>query len=347
LIATYLHPNVVHLVYDLFPEALIHAGKWREGSLKVRIVRWVVRRTLRRAKTNVFLGARLKDYVESIHGAVENGLIIPVGADQSLFRMSPKQRLSESDPASFQYATRLSSSKSGTGSERVPRSEATKRPDSAMLKTGPSESQNQTPSKIGNRKSKIQSAQTVLYCGNLGNMHDTDTLFDYWRDVSTTNHSSTQPVTFHFNCSGPKRAELEQVVAGLAEGIQSSICVGDGLSQKEWIERMEESEVALVTMAPGSEQVVMPSKTYSAMMAGQALLVIAPEDSDLVDLVKSVDCGWWVKPGDVDALGAVLRELADDAALVLEKRERAFKYAHEHFGQDHIAGAWQALFEKL
>jgi len=29
-------------------------------------------------------------------------------------------------------------------------------------------------------------------------------------------------------------------------------------------------------MTPGAEQVVMPSKTYSAMMAGQAVLAIAP-----------------------------------------------------------------------
>jgi hypothetical protein len=26
LLATYLHPQVVHLVYDLFPEAMIHSG---------------------------------------------------------------------------------------------------------------------------------------------------------------------------------------------------------------------------------------------------------------------------------------------------------------------------------
>ena len=41
LIATYLHPNVVHLVYDLFPEAMIHSGKWTEGTLKVKLVRSV------------------------------------------------------------------------------------------------------------------------------------------------------------------------------------------------------------------------------------------------------------------------------------------------------------------
>ena len=45
LLATYLHPQVVHLVYDLFPEAMIHSGKWTEGTLKVRLVRWITRQT--------------------------------------------------------------------------------------------------------------------------------------------------------------------------------------------------------------------------------------------------------------------------------------------------------------
>ena len=57
LVATYLHPRVIHLVYDLFPEALIHSGKWREGSLKVHLARAIVGRTMRRSAKNVFLGS--------------------------------------------------------------------------------------------------------------------------------------------------------------------------------------------------------------------------------------------------------------------------------------------------
>ena len=47
LLATYLHPNVVHLIYDLFPEAMIHSSKWREGSFRVKCVRWITRKTLK------------------------------------------------------------------------------------------------------------------------------------------------------------------------------------------------------------------------------------------------------------------------------------------------------------
>ena len=85
LIATFLHPKVVHLVYDLFPEAMIHSGKWKEGSLKTKCVRWIIRQTLRRARMNVFLGQRLKDYVELLHGQLQNSTVIEVGADQTLF----------------------------------------------------------------------------------------------------------------------------------------------------------------------------------------------------------------------------------------------------------------------
>jgi len=68
-------------------------------------------------------------------------------------------------------------------------------------------------------------------------------------------------------------------------------------------------------MAPGAEQVeqvVMPSKTYSAMMAGQAVLAIAPGESDLVDLIKTAGCGWCVEPGDVDGLAVAVEAIRSD-----------------------------------
>ena len=278
LIATYLHPNVVHLVYDLFPEAMIHSGKWMEGTFKVRIVRWITKQTLKRAKTNVFLGQRLKDHVESIHGQVENAAIIPIGADQALFSESPIER----------------------------------------------------------RNLNSQSSPTILYCGNFGNMHDSVTLFDYWK--RSDEHGGSLQWVFH--CSGPKLGELESVLSELPVSVKQQIHLGGGLDQAAWVATMESAAVALVTMVPGSETVVMPSKTYSAMMAGQAILVIAPEDSDLVDLIKTADCGWFVKPGDIDGLARVVEAIYTDPEGLLEKRQNAYLYAQAHLGQDTLVNDW-------
>ena len=110
---------------------------------------------------------------------------------------------------------------------------------------------------------------------------------------------------------------------------------------------MKQAQIALVTMVPGSEKVVMPSKTYSALCAGQAILAIAPEASDLVDLIKEHDCGWWVEPGDVDGLCAILRELPNQPEEVLRKRQNAYHAGHTYYSQEVLAKQWIALFEEL
>jgi glycosyltransferase involved in cell wall biosynthesis len=100
-------------------------------------------------------------------------------------------------------------------------------------------------------------------------------------------------------------------------------------------------------MSEGAQEVVMPSKTYSAMMAGQAILAVAPEDSDLVDLIKAADCGWWVRPGDVQGFQECLIEIHSNQDLLLEKRQNAYRVAHEQFGQGSLAKHWVAVFESL
>ena len=279
LLATFFNKRVVHLVYDLFPEAMIHSGKWKEGQLKVRFFRWLVGLSLRRSATNIFLGERLKKYVESIHGSLPNSKIIAVGADET----------------SFSKLDTLE--------------------DSELIK--------------------------VLYCGNFGNMHESKTLFDAWESGIDNSFQ------FLFHCSGPKRKELEYFRKSHEAELGNRLQVNEGLTNEVWIKVMQSSQIALVTMSEGSQEVVMPSKTYSAMMAGQAILAVAPEDSDLVDLIKATNCGWWVAPRDIVGFQECLLVIQSDKDLLLEKRQNAFRVAHEKFGQGFLAKQWVEVFESL
>jgi len=126
---------------------------------------------------------------------------------------------------------------------------------------------------------------------------------------------------------------------------------------------MLSADVALVTMVPGAEKVVMPSKTYSAMMAGQAVLAIAPEASDLVDTIKAAECGWWVEPmareeqcehrtsnlerrtskeeqNSVEQLREIVEEIVSDPGELKRKQENARRYAEAHFSQKVLAEKW-------
>jgi len=110
---------------------------------------------------------------------------------------------------------------------------------------------------------------------------------------------------------------------------------------------MRAADVALVTMKPGAEGLVMPSKTYSAMMAGQAILAVCPLESDLADTVRQDDAGWVVAPGDAAGLRAILAAAAADPAQVLAKRLNAFRAARRRYHPRIIAARWAELLRSV
>lgn len=180
----------------------------------------------------------------------------------------------------------------------------------------------------------------ILYCGNMGHAHDGETiskLFEsglLWPDVE-----------WHFHSSGSRYRSFSQSLSNSCTG---NFCRLDGpLSGDSWFSAMRSAHIALVTARPGAEKIVMPSKAYSALVAGQAILAVSPRQSDLADLVKETDCGWVVAPGDVQGLGRVIEEVRSNPALLQAKRERAFKLGHEQYDIAIVAKKWLALFDEI
>jgi glycosyltransferase involved in cell wall biosynthesis len=103
----------------------------------------------------------------------------------------------------------------------------------------------------------------------------------------------------------------------------------------------------MVTLKRGAEGLVMPSKTYSAMAAGQAVLAICPRASDLADTVLASDAGWVVEPGDTAGLRALLDRLSQRPDEVLRKRRNAFAAGHQQFDQSVLALQWADLLGSL
>lgn len=110
---------------------------------------------------------------------------------------------------------------------------------------------------------------------------------------------------------------------------------------------MKSAEVALVTIVPDGDRVVMPSKTYSAMAAGQAVLAIAPKNSDLAKLIAKHDCGWVVPPGDPEGFAAAVKEITENREELQGKRQNALDAAREYYDVRNLAGEWKELFGEL
>jgi glycosyltransferase involved in cell wall biosynthesis len=176
----------------------------------------------------------------------------------------------------------------------------------------------------------------ILYAGQMGRMHEVDTLAAVW----TAPEAASVDWTFH--ASGPGYRRLKKVVT-----LRPGVVLGAALADATWQQIMRQAQVALVTIAAGAERVVMPSKAYSALVAGQAILAICRRTSDLADLVRQHDCGWVVEPGDHDGLRWVLNCIARDPAAVWAKRRNAFEAGHRHYDTAKVAEAWMNLFEDV
>lgn len=272
--------RVVHLLYDLYPDLLVLAGKVRRGSLLCRVLEAVTRLNVRRCAATVFLGERLRSYAERKYGRPRLGRIIPVGADGTVFRDAiPRQRCN-----------------------------------------GPI---------------------TVLYAGNMGYMHDVMTLEKLLSD------GIPPGLRLVFHASGYGYDLLRRRVSDKEPRWSTQIKWGGPLNFESWARALLAAEVGLVTMAPGAEDVLFPSKAYSAMMAGQALLAVCPLASDLAETIRQYDCGWVVEPGDCEGLRAAMWEIVQKPDLLLQRRHNAFDAGHKCFDMGHVAAEWAALLQEL
>ena len=191
---------------------------------------------------------------------------------------------------------------------------------------------------------KLQQSDRVkiLYSGNMGHRHDIETLIQFFnKKENTYNFGRLQ---FIFHASGGEYNNLQQRCREMPETL---ITWGGALDDQEWVEVMRNSHVALVTMRPGTEKVVMPSKTYSALVAGQAILAVCPTDSDLARTVLAHNCGWVVEPGDVAGLHAAVNDILHNQENLYAKRMNAYRTGHDVYDMQHVIDRWVELIADI
>jgi hypothetical protein len=277
---------VIHLVWDLFPDALIEGNNRVLSVLLARPIAAVVQKIFIGVAANVFLGQRLLENAKSRFHELPKAYIIPVGSDARVFANFPPRLIA------------------------------------------------------------LDTTVEILYCGNLGSMHDTQTVLDA---LQLPIGSAEQQLGFflHFHASGPSYALFKQQVQSIDSVIAKTTCFEHPLGDEEWIRRMKQAPVALITMKPGSEKVVMPSKTYSALAAGQAILAICPHDSDLARLVREENCGWVVNPGSPKDLWRAFSEISLDRNLLQNKRKEAYRAGQSKFSDWAVGRQWVKLINDL
>lgn len=142
---------------------------------------------------------------------------------------------------------------------------------------------------------------TVLYSGNLGRCHDAETI------LATVELLKDEPIQFVFIGAGAKYEDCLEKVSAM--GIDN--CRFLPYQPKEVLPySLTSADLALVSIAPGLEGVVVPSKVYGVMAAGVAIAAICEPHSYLQDLLNGGGFGTCFNNNDAARLADFIRHLA-------------------------------------
>ena len=142
---------------------------------------------------------------------------------------------------------------------------------------------------------------TVLYSGNLGRCHDAETI------MATVKLLKDEPIQFVFVGAGAKYEECLQKISAM----RINNCQFLPYQPKEMLPySLSSADLALVSIAPGMEGVVAPSKLYGVMAAGVAIAAICEPHSYLYRLINDLGCGVCVNNNDAERLANFIRDLA-------------------------------------
>ena len=90
-------------------------------------------------------------------------------------------------------------------------------------------------------------------------------------------------------------------------------------------------DVSLVTLRSGMEGLLVPSKVYSSLAAGLAILAVMGPRSEIGHIVEEYACGYRVTPGDTASLVDAVKRMLADPALLAEMKRKARACFEENY----------------
>ena len=182
---------------------------------------------------------------------------------------------------------------------------------------------------------KLEGKFIVAYSGNLGRVHDLTPLLeaaDALRD---------QPdIVLVFIGQGAQRAALE---AGIKKRGLTNVHFFPPQPRGRLAQTLALGDVHFVTLRPGCEQLVFPSKLYGIAAVGRPILFVGPHECALARTVTERGLGLVFKRDEMVRLATAIRSLRDDPVRLKAMGEAAAKFHRETGGIERVVAAWREI----
>jgi len=175
---------------------------------------------------------------------------------------------------------------------------------------------------------KLTDKFTVLYSGNLGRCHDMETI------LVAAEQLHGEPVQFVFIGHGAKLQSCRDRVRQRC----LSNCLFLPYQDKSVLPySLTACDLSLVSISPGLEGLVAPSKLYGILAAGRPVAAICEGHSYLRKLLATANCGTAFDNGDAEGLANHIRYLATHPQVARQIGESGREYLQQHFTPSVVA----------
>ena len=194
---------------------------------------------------------------------------------------------------------------------------------------------------IDDTLSKTPGKFRVLFAGNLGRFQHLDQLM-----LAAKHLREFDDIQFYFIGAGAMQSELEQMATD--EGLLDKTVFFRPFQPLEKVMRViHESDLSIVSLAPGVIDCAYPSKTMSYVEAGCRILAVLEPASELARLVEENDLGAVCKSSTVEGISAAIESEYQRWKDVSYDRQRIRQKGEEFFGQEAILQKWTSLLNQL
>jgi colanic acid biosynthesis glycosyl transferase WcaI len=171
----------------------------------------------------------------------------------------------------------------------------------------------------------------VMYAGNVGYSQSLELMIEAARAIPATQ--------FVINGDGSARESLEERARGLA-----NVRFVDYQPIERLPEVLAAADVHVVPLRKGLARVSVPSKSYSVLSAGRALLAAIDPGTEIPRLLADSGGGIAVAPDDPTAFIAALREMLADPERLSAMGRGGRAWVERHVSPSGVAVAYESLF---
>lgn len=179
----------------------------------------------------------------------------------------------------------------------------------------------------------------VLYSGKMGIGHNIELILE-----AAVKLQSISQIQFVFIGEGPKYSVVERFIE---ENQCQNILLLPLQSNEVFPYSMACGDVGIVTQETKMAHLFMPSKTYSMMACGQAIIGLGTDKDDLYHLIQENEIGISITKQDSTILAEEIKHLFYKTSDLVKYQQNARIVAKEQFSLKIIKEKYRILFKEL